>query len=66
LEEETEVNKGLHFRLFGVVLIFLGALDCLLSWRGSLTVSYFYVVLLALGIFLFAVGHISGRHNRKS
>ncbi len=66
MEEETEESKGLHFRLLGVVMIFLGSLDLLLCWRGGLEVNYIYVVLLVVGIFLFAIGHIGSGDSNKS
>ena len=52
--------RGVITRLFGVVLIFVGALDSMLSWRGGLEVSDFYLVLLAAGIFLLVIGVIRG------
>jgi len=55
------VKKGVLFKLFGVVLIFLGALDTMMAWRGGFAVSATFVVLIAAGMFLFAVGAIKGR-----
>lgn len=53
-------RKGVVTRLFGVVLIALGALDSMLSWRGGLVDSDFPFVLLAAGAFAYAIGAIRG------
>ncbi len=51
-------KKGVKTKLFGVILIFLGILNSMLSWRGGLTLSSFYVLLIAAGIFLYLIGAI--------
>ncbi|MFQ5756616.1 MAG: hypothetical protein ACE5H7_11075 [Acidiferrobacterales bacterium] len=51
-------KKGVKTKLFGVILIFLGVLDSMLSWRGGFRLSDFYVLLVASGIFLFIIGAI--------
>lgn len=51
-------RKGYIIRLFGVVLIFLGVMDSMLSWRGGFTVSPFYLLLIGGGILLYAIGAI--------
>jgi hypothetical protein len=51
-------NRGVAIKLLGVVLIFLGAMDSMLSWRGGFAVSETYVLLIAGGFFLFAIGSI--------
>ena len=51
-------RKGAIVKLFGVVLIFLGVLDSMLSWRGGSSVSAFYVWLIACGLLLYAAGAI--------
>ncbi len=51
-------RKGAIIKLFGVVLIFLGVLDSMLSWRGGSSVSDFYVWLIACGLLLYAAGAI--------
>jgi hypothetical protein len=56
--DENEPRKGVITKLFGVVLVFVGALDSLLSWRGGLVVNDFYLALIGLGVFLFAIGAI--------
>ncbi len=56
--ERDERKKGVKTKLFGVVLIILGALDSMLSWRGGFSVSDFYVLLIASGILLYIVGAI--------
>jgi len=41
-----------------VILIFLATLDGMLSWRGGIEISDFYLFLFAAGVFLFALGAI--------
>jgi hypothetical protein len=50
--------KGFIIKLFGVVLIFLGTLDAMLSWRGGFQPSNFYFWLIGAGLFLYAAGAI--------
>ncbi len=56
--ENHKPKKGVITKLFGVVLMFLGVLDGMLSWRGGLGVSDFYVLLIAVGMSLYIVGAI--------
>lgn len=56
--ENSAPRKGVKTKIFGVILIFLGLLDSLLSWRGGFPVSDFYVLLIASGMFLYALGAI--------
>jgi len=61
---QVTINSGVKTKLIGVVLVFLGILDNMLSWRGGLEVSRWHVILVVLGLFLFAVGAI--RSNRTT
>jgi hypothetical protein len=58
LENNEGKKKGVTTKLFGVILIFLGILDSMLSWRGGFAVNDFYVLLIASGILLYIVGAI--------
>ena len=51
-------TKGVKTKLFGVILMIVGTLDSMLSWRGGLDVSNFYFLLLAAGMLLYIVGMI--------
>lgn len=51
-------NRGVMTRLFGVMLILLGALNSMLAWRGGFAVSDAYVLLVAPGIFIFFIGTV--------
>lgn len=51
-------NRGVMTRLFGVMLILLGALNSMLAWRGGFAVSDAYVLLVASGIFIFFIGTV--------
>jgi hypothetical protein len=61
--ENSGSEKGAVIRIFGVVLIFLGILDSMLSWRGGFAVSTVYVFLIAAGIFLYGIGSIRRRQR---
>ncbi|VAX11299.1 hypothetical protein MNBD_GAMMA26-880 [hydrothermal vent metagenome] len=54
--EEENDKKGAVCTSFGMILIILGALDCVLAWRGSFEVTSFYVFLLVAGIALYCIG----------
>lgn len=56
----TEIRKGSIIKLFGVLLIFLGAMDSMLSWRGGFAADDFYLVLIAAGALVYAVGAVRG------
>ena len=49
-------RKGVAIKLFGVVLIIVGILDSMLSWRGGFEVNGGYALLIGFGIFLYAIG----------
>lgn len=51
-------SKGAIVKLFGVVLIFLGGLDSMLSWRGGFPPNDFYLGLIAAGVLFYAAGSI--------
>ncbi|MCP5036464.1 MAG: hypothetical protein GY945_02575 [Rhodobacteraceae bacterium] len=59
MQDETS-KKGVKTKLFGVVLIFLGALDSMLFWRGGLVVNDFYLLLFVLGCIVYIIGAIRG------
>lgn len=44
--------------MFGVSLVFVGVLDCMLSWRGGFQVDSFYTFLILSGVLLIIVGTI--------
>jgi hypothetical protein len=67
--EETDLDrptskKGVLTKLFGVIFIFLGALDSMMSWRGGFTVSTSFVILIGAGILLYAIGAVRSRNSR--
>jgi multisubunit Na+/H+ antiporter MnhG subunit len=53
-----EARKGAIPKIFGVILIFLGILDSMLSWRGGFALNSFYVFLMASGAFLYFIGAV--------
>ena len=67
--EDTGLNKparkkGVITKLFGVIFIFLGALDSMMSWRGGFTVSTSFAFLIVAGLVLYAIGAIRSRNSR--
>ena len=53
-------RKGVVTKLFGVILVFLGVLDSMVSWRGGFAVSEIYALMIVAGLALYAVGAIRG------
>ncbi|MDP7652791.1 MAG: hypothetical protein QGF38_13925 [Rhodospirillales bacterium] len=51
-------NRGAIIGLFGVILIILGALNTMLSWRGGLDVHPFHAMLIGTGLLLCLIGAI--------
>jgi len=62
--DETTPPKGVKTKLLGVVLIFLAMLDSMLSWRGGLGGTGFYVILFASGLALVGIGSVRGRPHK--
>ena len=54
----ASASLGAVVRLFGVVLIILGALNTMLSWRGGFEVLSLPVIMIGLGLLLYAIGGI--------
>lgn len=61
---DEQTKKGAKTKLFGVGLMFLGALDSMLFWRGGFEMSRFYIALMAAGALLYFIGSI--RQGRKT
>jgi hypothetical protein len=57
-------GKGVVTKLFGVILVFLGVLDSMVSWRGGFAVSEIYALMIVAGLSLYAVGAIRGGGRR--
>ena len=55
---EVAAKKGVKTKLLGVILVILGALDSMLSWRGGFEAGDGYLGLIAAGLVLFAVGAV--------
>ena len=62
MDRET-VRKGSITKLFGVVLILIGGMDSMLSWRGGFAVGNFYIALIAAGIAIYAFGAIRSQRR---
>jgi nucleotide-binding universal stress UspA family protein len=61
--DRPETKKGVVTKLFGVIFIFLGALDSMMAWRGGFVVSTTPTMLIIAGILLYALGAIKSRKN---
>jgi hypothetical protein len=57
-------RKGVVLKLFGVILLALGALDSMLSWRGGLVDHDFSFILFIAGAFVYAIGAIRGEAGK--
>ncbi len=51
-------SRGAIFRLFGVILIILGWLNTMLSWRGGFEIIPFHAMLMVTGLLLYLIGAI--------
>ncbi len=51
-------RRGAKTRLIGVMILFLGLLDAMLSWRGGFALNTFPVVLIGAGLFIYTIGAI--------
>ncbi len=51
-------RRGAKTRLIGVMILFLGLLDAMLSWRGGFALNTFPVVLIGAGLFIYTLGAI--------
>ncbi|NIP72466.1 MAG: hypothetical protein GWO16_05295 [Gammaproteobacteria bacterium] len=60
----SAARRGAAVKLFGLAFIFVGALDSMLSWRGGFRVDGAYALLIAFGVFLYALGAIRSRSRR--
>ncbi len=60
---EQTPRKGAIIKLLGVVLVFLGAMDSMLAWRGGFAASDFYAVLILAGLALYAIGAVLYRRR---
>ncbi|MBF0370740.1 MAG: hypothetical protein HQL52_14920 [Magnetococcales bacterium] len=58
-------KKGVIFKIFGVIMIFLGGMDSLLFWRGGMAATDGYLLLIIIGFALYAIGAIRGRYQES-
>ncbi len=59
----TQNTHGAVVKLFGVILIILGALNTMLSWRGGFDVLSLPVFLIAAGLVFCLIGSVLHQHN---
>ncbi len=63
-EPQHRNTSGAIIKLFGVILIILGSLNTMLSWRGGFEVLSLPVLFIASGLLLSIIGSIL--HARRS
>jgi hypothetical protein len=56
---------GALAKLFGVVVIFVGALDSLLAWRGGLPFDGFHGLLAGVGVVIYLFGAIRAQRATR-
>ena len=56
-------NRGAIFRIFGVILVILGWLDTMLSWRGGFEIAPFHAMHIVTGLLLYMIGAIRRRQR---
>jgi len=56
-------TRGAVVKLFGVILIILGALNTMLSWRGGFDVLSLPVFLISAGLVLCLIGSVLRQKN---
>lgn len=61
-EDMPHERRGVKTRLIGVVMIILGVLNSLLTLRGGLP-SEEYLILIAAGATVFAIGAVRSRRD---
>ncbi len=54
--EEDAPKKGVKTKIFGVILIVLGVLNSMLSFRGGFEISSFQNAILVTGVVLYIIG----------
>ncbi len=59
-------KPGVKTKLLGVIILIVAALGSMLSWRGGLVVTNFYLVLFATGVLLYIVGSVRQTSATKS
>ncbi len=61
-----EGNKaGVIAKIFGVIMILLGGMNCMLAWRGAFSINTFFLVLIGFGLMLFCLGVILTNGSSK-
>jgi len=63
--DEENSKPGVKTKLFGFILIVLGVLDSLLTLRGGIPANKF-LLLIFVGICIFAIGSIRGAQQPSS
>ncbi|MBT3917450.1 MAG: hypothetical protein HOF23_13820 [Rhodospirillaceae bacterium] len=63
-DTDNTPRHGVIPRMFGVALIFIGALDAMLSWRAGNAIENFYIFLIAAGLFFLVIGQIRSNSSK--
>lgn len=57
-KSQRQTPRGAVVKLFGVILIILGSLNSMLSWRGGFELLSLPVILIAAGLLLYLIGAV--------
>lgn len=57
---------GATAKIFGVILMTLGALNSMLSWRGGIADGDFHLIMFLAGAFVYAIGAILGAGRKRA
>lgn len=59
-------TAGAMAKIFGVILMALGALNSMLSWRSAIAEGDFHLIMLLAGAFVYAIGAILGAGRKRA
>lgn len=62
-DNSTQNTHGAVVKLLGVILIILGSLNTMLSWRGGFDVLSLPVFLITAGLVFFLIGFVLHQRN---
>lgn len=63
---DADPPKGVVLKIFGIVLMFLGAINLMLLWRASMLADSLFVGFFLVGIVFYTVGAGRARYYSVS
>ena len=55
-------RRGLVAIIFGVILVIVGFMNCMLAWLGGFQINLLFLIFIMSGILLFTVGALQRNH----